>query len=138
MYKRQGVDSDFYKIKVLGQFPYIGDLQLISHAIVERAQSEVHLDPGLESPLVFGLDIARFGNSQSVLVRRRGRHVYPITHLWRGLSTDQLAFIVAQIINRDKPDQVFAESIGVGAGVVDILTGLGHPCLLYTSPSPRD
>jgi hypothetical protein len=120
-----GEDSDFVRVRVKGQPPRAGSLQFIGHDLVDAAMAREPL-PNIADPMVFGVDVARFGDDASVIARRRGydgRGWPPIS--FRGLDTMQLAARVASQVEADKPDAVFVDEGGVGAGVVDRLRQLG-------------
>lgn len=126
--KHYGEDSDFFRVRVKGQAPRAGSTQLIGHDLVEAAMGREPV-PSIHDPLVFGVDVARFGDDQSVIFRRRGfdgASWPPISY--RGLDTMQLAARVANQVQEDKPDGVFVDEGGIGAGVVDRLRQLGVPC----------
>lgn len=133
-----GIDSDFVKVRVLGQFPSIGDRQLIpSDKVDEAIASEYEVPPG--TPKVMGVDVARYGDDQSVIAMRHGRRLEPLLK-FRGLSTMELAGQVAMWINRVKPDITFIDETGLGAGVVDRLMELGFNVVginFGASPSPQ-
>lgn len=75
------------------------------------------------SPLIFGLDPARFGDDDSVLTMRRGLACYePIR--FHGIDNMELADAVASLIAGKNPDAVFIDS-GQGSGVIDRLRQLG-------------
>lgn len=78
-----------------------------------------------ERPLVFGLDVARFGDDRTVLLIRCGNRVHQI-HSWRGIDTMQTAMHVASKANEFKPDAIFVDGAGVGGGVVDRMRELGY------------
>jgi hypothetical protein len=79
-----GLDSDFIKIRVLGEFPSQSANQFINSADVDsclKYQAE-----GFEAlPKILAADIARFGDDQSVIAKRQGRKVDPLV-AWRGLD----------------------------------------------------
>ena len=77
------------------------------------------------APLVFGLDVARFGDDRTVLVRRRGPVLEDVA-VWRGRDLMATASETAAAINWHKPRAVFVDVVGIGAGVVDRLRQLGH------------
>ncbi len=77
------------------------------------------------APLVLGLDVARFGDDRTVLVRRRGLVLEEVT-VWRGRDLMATASETAEAINRHKPRAVFVDVVGIGSGVVDRLRQLGH------------
>lgn len=78
-----------------------------------------------EAPLVFGLDPARFGEDRTALIRRRGLNVEHID-MWREADLMQTSARVAAAMVEHRPDAVFVDAVGLGAGVVDRLRQLGH------------
>lgn len=121
-----GEDSDFVRVRVRGRFPRSGSLQFIGFDLVEAAMSAT---PTMVAgaPLILGVDVARFGDDQSVLAYRRGRDARALPwEAYRGLDTMDLAGRVAAAIVTLKPDAVFIDEGGVGGGVVDRLRQLGH------------
>ncbi len=117
-----GEDSDFFRIRVTGQFPRQGSLEFISGADVDDA---IARDAVPEGPKVLGVDVARFGDNKSVIAYRQGRK---LVELWRyrGLDTQQFAGHIAEKIDEIEPDAVFIDGAGVGGGVVDRLVSLGY------------
>lgn len=105
------------------------DEQFIPTDYVTRAkggEAQSHRD----DPMVLGVDVARFGDDKSVIYPRRGRdaRTMPI-EIYEKLDTMALAGRVAEAINKYKPDQVFVDEGGVGAGVVDRLGQLGFAAM---------
>jgi hypothetical protein len=120
-----GEDSDFFRVRVKGDFPRSSSSQLIPFDLVETARTREIQSHEFEA-LVFGLDVARYGDNESVLFARRGRDARNEGRWrWQGLSTVQLADAVANLIALRKPDGVFVDEGGVGGGVVDYLRMLG-------------
>ena len=76
----------------------------------------------ITSPRVMGIDVARFGDDQSVILLREGSKVSLIRR-YRSLPLDQFSQHCAAAINEFQPDAVFIDGVGVGGGVVDILKG---------------
>ncbi len=121
-----GEDSDFVRVRVRGVFPRAGGNQLISSDLVEAALGlPLREEVFCRAPLVFGLDVARFGDDQSVLTKRQGLLARPQLK-WRNLDLMTLAGLVARHIDEDRPDAVFVDMGGVGAGVVDRLRQLNY------------
>lgn len=121
-----GDDSDFVRVRVRGVFPRAGSNQLIASDLVEAARGKsLRADVYRAAPLIFGVDVARFGDDQSVLTKRQGLYAQAQIK-WRGLDLMTLAGIVAQHIDKDQPDAVFVDMGGLGAGVVDRLHQLGY------------
>ena len=77
-------------------------------------------------PLVVGADPARFGNDRFSLSWRRGRKVSKVESKTK-LDTVAGANWIKQVIDQDKPDRVFIDVGGVGAGVYDLLVSWGAP-----------
>lgn len=122
-----GLASDFVKVRVLGKFPSVGSMQLIGTELVEAAKArEPTYIPS--DPLVAGLDVARYGDDESVLRVRRGRDAKTFPRkAWRGTDTMTLASEVAAWCFEFKPDALFVDIGGVGAGVYDRLIQLRVP-----------
>ncbi len=112
-----GEDSDFVRVRVRGVFPRAGSNQFIGADIVEacrgyKAEGHERLEK------LLGVDVARFGDDQSVIIKRQGRKVHePIK--FRGLDTMSLASRVVEQIDIYQPDAVFIDGVGVGGGVID-------------------
>ncbi len=89
-------------------------------ALVERARKAVYEARGAK---VMGLDVAEAGDDKTVSIIRQGRVVYkPIA--WREEDTMQTVGKAALIIEKEDPDAVFVDRVGVGAGVCDRLAEL--------------
>ena len=120
-----GEASDFFKVRVKGEFPSAGSLQFIATDDVDRCVGmEVYVAPG--DPLVMGVDVARFGDDKSVIYLRQGRDAEtPGVHIYSKMDTMQLVGEVARIANDKKPDAIFVDGGGVGGPVVDRLRQIG-------------
>ena len=119
-----GEDSDFVRVRVRGVFPRTSALQFIGEALVETAKRRAperheHL------ALVLGVDVARFGDDQSVILGRQGS-VILYRQTYRDLDTMQFASLVADAIDTLGPQVVFIDIIGIGSGVFDRLKQLGY------------
>lgn len=121
-----GEDSDIVKVRVRGMFPSQSVAQFIPSDSVEAAQTrQVEHDGG--APLIMGVDVARFGDDQSVIRFRRGRDARTIPPTkWRNRDTVFSANKCAEAIKLYEPDAVFIDGGGVGAGVVDSLKAWGY------------
>lgn len=121
-----GEDSDFVRVRVRGQFPNAGSMQFIpSNVVADAAAREPHQE--MTDPVVVGVDVARFGDDESVICIRVGRdaRTYPLQR-FRGLDTMQLAARVAAVLEKHGAHACFVDETGVGGGVVDRLRDLGH------------
>ncbi|MBE6467055.1 MAG: PBSX family phage terminase large subunit [Alphaproteobacteria bacterium] len=77
-----------------------------------------------DSPLVIGLDIARFGDDSTVFCFRRGRYCQRFEVL-KKQDTVSIANYCQGIIQAHNPARVFLDVGGIGAGVYDILYSRG-------------
>lgn len=120
-----GEDSDFFKIRVKGEFPSAAFNQLIPVDVVEDAVARVITPEVIAGrPKIWGLDIARYGDDTSVLVERQGRAARIVFSFnKRDLMT--LTNHVAHHWREENPEAVFIDDGGVGGGVTDRLRELG-------------
>ena len=122
-----GEDTDFVRVRVLGQFPKQGFAEFISAFAVSEARAR---EPSAQvfDPLILGVDVARFGDDASVIYARKGRdaRTWPPIIL-RGLDTMQVASRAAEEYLRLRADAIFVDGGGVGGGVVDRLRQLRVP-----------
>lgn len=116
-----GEDSDFVRVRVKGQFPRAGAVQYIGGDIVDQAMTrECEEAAYIHAAKVFGVDVARHGDDQSVLTKRQGIKVWP-QQRFRIADTQKLADLIYLEIKEDKPDAVFIDATGIGWGVIDAL-----------------
>lgn len=124
-----GEDSDFVRVRVKGVFPRAGTMQFIDSESVEKARKRLPYANKMD-PLVMGVDVARFGDDQTVIVIRRGRDAVSIPWVkMRGADTMTVAAKISQLYNEHKPDAIFVDGGGVGGGVVDRLRMLRLPVI---------
>ncbi len=140
----RGEDSDFVRVRVKGQFPHQGSLQFISNEMVLKAMARESF-VNHHAALVIGVDVARFGDNDSVIYPRLGddaRSWPPRLH--RGLDTVQLAGkVVETLIEFERLGVpcagLFVDVGGVGGGVVDVLRNMGrNPIGVNFGGSPID
>ncbi|WP_328186919.1 terminase [Marinobacter sp. OP 3.4] len=122
-----GEDSDFFRVRVKGQFPRASSSQLINEDTAEAARLRVIPKRIYERyPVVIGVDVARYGDDRTVIVRRQGPKVW-MPETYREISTMEVAAKAYEAWQEHKADAVCVDGIGVGAGVVDRLEELGAP-----------
>ncbi len=114
-YKRWGPQSAVYLSRVLGEFPQSATDALIPLSWVDRAQQS-ELEP--DEPCVLGVDVARFGDAETVGVIRRGP-VAEIAFASAQQDTMQTAGRVVAAIRKRGVSLCCIDEIGVGSGVVD-------------------
>jgi hypothetical protein len=124
-----GIDSDYVRVNVLGEFPRQDSDTLIPLPLIEAARDRVVADVARYRP-VWGLDVARYGDDRTALCIRRHRKVERVES-WRGLDTMQTAGRVKaaydEAMEDDKPTSIVIDVIGVGGGVYDRLLEQGLP-----------
>jgi|HubBroStandDraft_6_1064221.scaffolds.fasta_scaffold36430_4 hypothetical protein len=119
-----GEDSDFVRVRVRGEFPRAASNQFIPSDIV--AECRKYKAQGWEQfPKILGVDVARFGDDQTVLFLRQGRRTCVLLKT-RGLSTAQVTDRVIDFIEREEIDAVVVDSDGIGAPVYDQLVARGY------------
>ena len=118
-----GIDSDFVKVRVLGEFPSGAIDSFIGPDVVQEAIRRV---VKAEGPVVLGVDVARFGDDFSVIWPRRGRDASSLPiRAFQGLSITDLTEQIVNAYNEYQATAVFIDSGGVGGGVVDQCRALG-------------
>lgn len=118
--KQENIDD--YEHIWLGAPVNQGDTKLISAKDVRKAQENKILSS--TSPLIIGVDIARYGNDKTVLCFRRGRYCYKIQD-YTHLDTVELANKLTDLIKEENPARIFLDMGNTGAGVYDILKDRG-------------
>lgn len=127
---RFGLESNAFRVRVLGEFPLADDDTVIPIHLIEAAQNRpIEKTPAMRP--IWGLDVARFGSDRTALCKRYGS-VVPEPLLWkRGYDTMQTVGWVKNLYDNsdpaDRPSEILVDSIGLGSGVVDRLRELGLP-----------
>lgn len=134
-----GLDSDFARVRVLGQFPRAANNQFIPTDIVDMGMERELLEADYkEEPRILTCDPARFGDDSTVISRRQGGKLWPQKE-YKGLDTMAVARLVAENIDEWEPDAIFIDGIGIGAGVVDRLRQMHHKVFdVQVSNKPND
>lgn len=138
-----GIDSDYVRVRVRGLFPLEGSLSFISGGMITAANDRWKRfdtrDLPASTPLLMGVDIARQGPDQSVIVLRKGRYVHKEIFRYHEPDLMVMASKVAERIRALRPDIVFIdETGGYGAGVIDRLRQLGHSVVAVQFGSRAD
>ena len=106
--------TPWWQAKVLGQFPDTASNAIIPLAWVEAARVRVHVPDAREWA---GLDVARFGSDDSVLLEGSGNGPEAATVV-HGQDTMAVAGLGMAYLNRRR-GTLAVDVIGVGSGVVD-------------------
>lgn len=113
--RQEGLEgTPWWQAKVLGQFPDTASNAVIPLAWVEQARERPHLQDAREWA---GLDVARFGSDDSVLIEGSGNgpESAEIVH---GQDTMQVAGMGMRYL-QSRRGTLAVDVIGVGGGVVD-------------------
>jgi len=125
-----GRDSNVYRVRVMGDFPLEEADSVIPMHLCEAAAVR---DVQHFGKPIWGVDVARFGGDRTVLVKRVTNATLEPHISWSGMDTMQSAGKVYAEWNKTlpehRPDYIFVDVIGVGAGVLDRLLELNLPAI---------
>jgi hypothetical protein len=125
---RQTMSDNQYRQEFLCDFSASSDNVLITIDQAAEAARRAHQPGDIQySPVIIGVDVARFGDDRSVIVRRQGLQLFR-PWVMQGIDNMDLAARVASQVVEHQPDAVFVDA-GRGEGVIDRLRQLGHPCI---------
>jgi hypothetical protein len=131
MKKKYGERSPVYKVRVLGEFVAAAD-GVISLELCEAARLR-QVAVVAAAKVVWGVDVARFGDDSSALAKRKGNHQLEKIKEWWGKDTMQLAGLIKAewdaTPKAERPVAINVDVIGIGAGVVDRLVELELPAV---------
>jgi hypothetical protein len=119
MATKYGVDSNVYRIRVLGDPPLQDENTLIPLWAAEQCIGQDFLVAD-DEPLYLGVDVARYGDDSSIILPRQGLRIDPWEE-FRKLNTIDLGGFVNQTYQELEASGVGIDVIGVGAGVTDWL-----------------
>ena len=127
---RYGRESNAFRVRVLGEFPRSDLDTIIPFEAVEAALTR-DIQPPENAPWVWGLDVARFGDDDTALCKRRANTIPTPIQTWHGLDTMQVAGTVKAewdaTPKHEQPKEIMVDVIGIGSGVYDRLRELGLP-----------
>ena len=161
--KKWGIKSPMYRARVLGEFPVIGENNLIPLDWIEAACTTARLDRvlGLSLPddtpdteaennaarrnalesyiksrnVVYGVDVARSG-SDSTVIQPRYDKILMAASTYHKQDTMETAGRVWAMLHHDVHEIVNVDVIGVGGGVVDRLHELQAEQRALGKPQP--
>lgn len=144
MADKYGVESNIFRVRVLGDFPASDDDVLMPLDLIESAVSR-DIEPITSIMPVWGLDVARFGNCRTALAKRQSNRLLEPVKSWAKRDLMEVAGLVLQEYENTPsnlmPAEILVDAIGLGAGVVDRLKELGLPVRginVGESPSGKD
>lgn len=119
-----GEDSPAFQARILGNFPLIGTDTMLPLGWVMRA-TERDCTWDDSDRCVMAVDVARFGDDESVIGIRRGNSLARLDPL-QNVDVYTLSKACKTVIEREKPDMIKVDVVGIGAGVADNLRGWGY------------
>lgn len=127
---RGGEEDDIVRVRIRGLFPLASQAQFFPTALLDVARA-AEVEEQIWEPLILGVDVARRGGDSCVAQFRKGRDARSIPPLiWTpspmSNPTMETGQIIASLITTHRPQAVFIDQTGYGAGVVDFLRHLGH------------
>ena len=105
-------------------FSSAAEAQFIPTEMFEDAEARRE-PPDASMPIVIGVDVARFGDDQSVILTRRGRIIEDIRR-FNKIDTIALANEVMRWADAVNPAMIYVDGVGVGGGVVDYIASAGY------------
>jgi hypothetical protein len=118
-----GEDSPAFQSRILGNFPVMGADTMIPLGWVMRAKERECIWSDTDR-CTMAVDVARFGDDESVIGIRRGNSVAQMEE-FNNVDVYALAKACKAIAEREKPELIKVDVVGIGAGVADILRGWG-------------
>ena len=118
-----GEDSPAFQSRILGNFPSIGADTMIPLGWVLRAKERLCTWADSDR-CTMAVDVARFGDDESVIGIRRGNSVSMMEKM-NNVDVYALSKACKAIAEREKPETIKVDVVGIGAGVADNLRGWG-------------
>lgn len=120
-----------YAVRVAGEFPTMGSRQVVPQALIKAGVDRWPTAKLVPSVLELGVDVARFGEDDSVIKPRRGHYAWPSIEV-HGFDSFEVADEVLKAITRyinpgeaTLPIVKVDASGGHGSGVIDYLRRTG-------------
>jgi phage terminase large subunit len=125
-----GKDNPWVLVNVFGRFPPSAINTLISPDEVRDAQKRHYIESQYaDFPKILGVDVAGFGDDESVIFKRQGKVSFPPLRM-RNLDSLQGAAHVANIHNEWKGQSIQIDATGgYGAGWYDQLRAMSYEAL---------
>ena len=119
-----GEESARYKSKILGEFPEEDDTTFFSQQCLDSA-IDCEIVDDMAIPVVLGVDVARFGEDDSVIYSNRGgrlRHVAT----WNKANAVESANRIHETAIALGASEVRVDGTGLGAPIVDMLASMSE------------
>ena len=121
-----GEDSDFFKVRVRGEFPSQSSRQFIAETDVEAARGRVLRSGQYDfAPVILGVDPAWTGEDEFVIALRQGLAGRIIANFAHNDDDVAMANLIARLEDQHRADAVFIDA-GFGTGIVSAGKALGR------------
>ena len=121
---KYGIDSNVYRIRVLGDPPLEDERTLIPLHWAEQCIGK-DIVVAEDEPLYLGVDVARYGEDKSIILPRQGLVIKP-WETFQGMDTINLGGFILQTYEELEASGIAIDEIGIGAGVTDWLQKLNR------------
>lgn len=116
--EQYGEDSDFFRVRVRGQFPASSSYQFYSTTIVENARRVVLKPEQFKfAPVIIGVDPSWTGDDEFVISKRQGLDFRVLATFPKNDNDIRMANIIARYEDEFNADAVFIDG-GYGTGIV--------------------
>ena len=124
-----GEDSDFVRVRVRGLPPKAASTQLIPLDLIQEARKrKPDQKPYEHMAKIIGVDAARFGDDDSVIIVRQGNCILNYVRI-KDADGPSLADKVIEMIEHHKPDATFIDVVGIGASCYDSVRYRNYECI---------
>lgn len=125
-------NSDFFKIRVLGEFPAIGDRQFISTALVDAARGKhLSIDKYDFAPVIITCDPSWTGSDELVIGKRQGLAFTILKVMAKNDDDTLVAGFIAGYEDEFEADAVFID-LGYGTGIYSAGKQMGRKWVLVS------
>lgn len=122
---KMSVPDETFKREMLCDFSASSADQVISlQEATDAANRSLPLNAANGQSLVMGIDVARFGEDDSVIVFRKGM-VMEAPQVFHGLDFVELKEVIVRQARERNPVAIFVDGTGMGSGLVDLLNHSG-------------
>jgi len=120
-----GRDNPWVLVNIFGKFPPVQFNKLLGPDDVDAAaRREIPRSVYQDEPVIMGLDVARYGDNETVLTRRQGLMTFRQMY-WRKTDLMTQADQIANEYFIHKPAALFVDDSGLGGGLYDRLRQFG-------------
>ena len=128
----RGIESDFVKVRVLGEFPSASEMQFISREIIETASKRILNEHAYKTaPTILGIDPAWTGLDTLEIYLRQGSYSKHLFTLPKNDDDSYVAGVIARLEDQYNADAVFIDE-GYGTGIYSLGKVMGRTWTLVS------